>query len=112
MAPEPESKSHSSNDTARQQDREEFFQACMLGNIERVREMLMYSFDVNITDGLGNTPIMKAAQYGQLEIVKLLLSHHADITAKNGAGWTALDFAINCSQPEVEEYLHNHGAKE
>lgn len=112
MTEKPDSNSIFPLSADTKQAREEFFQGCIAGNIDRIRLMLMYSFDPNITDEAGNTPLMKAVQYGHLEIVKLLYSYLANITAKNNVGWSALEFAKYSYQPDIEFYLRIHGAQE
>lgn len=91
-------------------DRIDFFRYCILGKFEQARFMLMYNFDPNITDELGNTPLMRAIEYGHLDIVKSLLAHGAKVTAKNDAGWTPLQFAIYYDRPKIELLLRNYGA--
>ena len=93
-------------------DSEEFLRSCTVGNIKKVREMLIAGFDPNVTDTLGNTALIKAAQYERLEIVKLLVSYNANVSAKNNAGWTPLKYAVYTNRKDIEALLRKAGAIE
>ena len=49
--------------------------------------------EVNVADGRGVTPLMRAAGSGRVEVVKVLLERNADTDARSADGRTAADFA-------------------
>jgi ankyrin repeat protein len=91
----------------RQQKREleEFYRCCAIGNIEGVKVLINKQIDLNATDTLGNTPLMKAVRFGQFEIVKLLLAHKVKVNEKNSSGWTALKYALYTGRQDIADLL-------
>ena len=67
--------------------------------------------DINVSNQIGRTPLIKASFHGALETVRLLLEHGADVDVKNINGKTALQFATDRGHGEVVELLREHGAK-
>jgi len=49
--------------------------------------------NVNVTNGVGATPLIYAATFNKPDIVELLLTNTADKTAKDSQNKTALDHA-------------------
>jgi ankyrin repeat protein len=64
--------------------------ASRFGMIDTVKILLAHGVDISLPDGVGNTPLMEAAEGHSVEIVKLLLEKGADVNAKNTKGETAL----------------------
>ena len=80
------------------------------GNIEAVEQHLAAGTDVNVLwDGVGTTPLHRAAEQGQKEIVELLIANGENVNAKNNLGGTPLDVAKR--HPKIADLLRKHGAK-
>ncbi len=84
-----------------QEVKNEFVNACKVGDISKVETMLKQGIDPNVTDDFGSTGLMVAAYNGHLEIIKILLKYGANINqgyhGKGLAGLegeTALSYAI------------------
>ncbi|KAM6956165.1 fibronectin type 3 and ankyrin repeat domains 1 protein [Aplochiton taeniatus] len=60
---------------------------------------------VNVTDKLGFTPLMVAAQKGFSRIVHKLVEHGADVNMKNGSGKDSLMLACFAGQLDIVKYL-------
>ncbi len=67
--------------------------AALVGNAERVKELLKKGADPNTQDKYGWTPLHKAAYWGRLDVVELLLVYGADPTVEDEDGRTPLDLA-------------------
>jgi hypothetical protein len=67
--------------------------AALVGNAERVKELLKKGANPNVQDEYGWTPLHEAALLGRVDVVKLLLEHGADPTVKDGRWKTPLDLA-------------------
>ena len=80
------------------------------GNISKIEEALNKGADPNMTDGLGQTPLMQAAYMGQTQTVEFLLSKGADINFKTRAG-TALSHAAFQGHESLVRLLLDRGAK-
>ena len=85
-----------------QKVKNEFVNACKMGDISKVEAMLKQGIDPNVTDDFGSTGLMVAAYNGHLEIIKLLLKYGANINqgyhGKGLAGMegnTALNYTID-----------------
>ncbi len=59
-------------------------------DIKFIKELLDYDADVNLSNNLGNTPLMYAALAGNEKALRLLIENGADIHARNKNGNTAL----------------------
>ena len=84
-----------------QKVKNEFVNACKMGDISKVEAMLKQGIDPNVTDDFGSTGLMVAAVNGHIEIIQLLLKYGANINqgyhGKGLAGLegeTALSYAI------------------
>ena len=90
--------------------------AVFSGNIGAIKALLNWGADVNATDTLGETALMKAAQQGDIAAAKLLLAHGADMVEKgkdkNGRvhGRTALMYAAWHGRKEMVQFLIDQGA--
>jgi ankyrin repeat protein len=63
------------------------------GDIGNVRKYIELGGDVNVTDNMGNTALMRAALGDRSKVVEYLLREGADSKRRNKAGETALDIA-------------------
>jgi len=85
--------------------------AASLGDLAKVRELIIQGADVNAKKGPHfETPLMIAAYWGHLEVVKLLLDKGADVNEKLESGMTALAYAAGEPHWEVVKLLLDKGA--
>ena len=61
--------------------------------------------EVNVADGNGLTPLMRAARVGRLEVVRILLDHGADPTSRSKQGCLAIEYA----QDKLDFWSENSG---
>jgi ankyrin repeat protein len=66
--------------------------------------------DINIKNGLGNTPIITASINGYARITKLLIDNDADINIRNDFGKTALMCAAHNNHINIMKILIERGA--
>ncbi|SVC67079.1 uncharacterized protein METZ01_LOCUS319933, partial [marine metagenome] len=85
--------------------------AAKTGNIKAVKQHIAAGTDVNVRDGEGWTPLLRAAFWGHKEIVELLIAEGADVNANANDGKTPLDSAIRYNRPELADLLRKHGGK-
>ena len=76
--------------------------AVQLEKADSVEALLKSGADVNVKDGLGNTPLMTAIKLGSTPILQILINHGADVNAENNKGETALYLAVTLSHVEYE----------
>lgn len=62
----------------------------------------------DVTDIMGMTPLIRAAEDGRVDLVKTLISNGADPNLENNAGWNAIRFARAENQYEVLEIINNY----
>ncbi len=74
-----------------------------LGDLEQVKQLLIYGEDPNQTDDEGYSALQAAAENDHLEIVKLLVEKGAYVTYKSE--YTALQLAEMAGNTEVVNYL-------
>eukprot|EP00833_Pecoramyces_ruminatium_P005085 jgi/Orpsp1_1/1179117/evm.model.c7180000067990.1 len=81
------------------------------GDLFTLKKVLRQCVNINITDDMGKTSLMKAASEGQVEVVKLLLKHpYLDINKQDIQFQTALMMAsINGHTDVVKELLNYKG---
>ncbi|MBI2786382.1 MAG: ankyrin repeat domain-containing protein [Legionella longbeachae] len=83
-----------------------------------IDKFIKKGFDVNTTDGGGETLLHLAVQAGCFEAVQYLIANGANINAQDHNGMTALHYAAASklylyypyTRPEFIEYLMEHGA--
>jgi ankyrin repeat protein len=81
------------NGTRHTMDQTDLHKAALMGDVERVKELLKKGADPNIQDKYGWTPLHNAAFEGHFDVVELLLVHEADPTVEDKDGKTPLDLA-------------------
>jgi len=67
--------------------------ACFLGEVKRVRELLDEGHDVNAPDEFGWAPLHRAVESGNVQLLKLLIEEGADCDALTPAKSTAFHIA-------------------
>ncbi len=80
------------------------------GKVERVRLLLAYGLDPDLTDKDGNTTLMRALNGYALKIAEFLIENGVNIEARNLAGKSALQISGNSK--EKIALLKKYGAKE
>ena len=85
------------------------FRLSWIGNVERLREVLVKDPDLAKSLGEGNTPLMWLPDDDSraMEIAELLISNGADPTIKNNEGMTAADLAERRGLYEAAELLRS-----
>ncbi len=71
------------------------FEAAAVGDVERVRALVVQGADPDARAEDGATPLMRAARGGHLATVLALIAAGADVNAADPAGWTALARAVH-----------------
>ena len=88
----------------------DFWTACRVGNLERVRQLIQYGQDVNRGDSNGTTPLMWAADNGHDQVVGELIRAGAGVNGKSKYKQTALHSASCCGHSSVVKTLAEAGA--
>jgi len=86
------------------------FHACLVGDVELVKQILDYKGNdtaefINYTFPDGLTSLIIAAMKGHLSIVKLLVEYGCDRRHRDKNGQSALGYARDFGYPDVVEYL-------
>ena len=82
--------------------------SAMRGDLESVSALIKYGADVNATNYIGQTALMKAVGHGRVEVVKLLLKHGADVNATSAYHHTAISLALWRENVEIVKLLVEH----
>jgi len=69
---------------------------------------LDHGAQVDVQDGLGRTPLMRAAQVGNPDVVELLLQHQANAKARTKFGYTAFHYAVTSGNLKVVRLFIDH----
>lgn len=80
------------------------------GDVDKVKELLGQSADVNAADNSGATALARAAQMGNIRVVKALLKSGADVNKASKYGNTPLLFAVQFDNREIATMLVEAGA--
>ncbi|XP_010530510.1 PREDICTED: protein arginine N-methyltransferase 2 [Tarenaya hassleriana] len=83
--------------------------AAIVGDVEKVKELMDAGADVSYFDGDGLTPLMHAAKLGHAPVVAALLEAGAPWNALSPSNLSAGDFAMDSSHQEAFEILLNAG---
>ncbi len=86
-------------------------EAVIVGDVEKVKDLLTNGAEVDVRDENGMTPLLLAAKKGNSEIVSLLLAHGADVNAQDYyLAWTPLILASALGHKKVVKILLEYGA--
>ncbi|MDR2781944.1 MAG: ankyrin repeat domain-containing protein [Holosporaceae bacterium] len=91
----------------------DIFSAIKGGDLDYVRYLVAYKgVNPNMSDGQGNTPLMRACQCGHFGMVRYLVEGcNASITASSSTGVTSLHYAAAGGNLDVVKYLVEKGAE-
>ena len=84
--------------------------AAQLENVEVVKTLIQAGADLNSVDGIGQTPLMRAADMGQVAVAKVLLEAKADSSIATPSGETAVSLAVKNTNKELIDALLQGGA--
>ena len=84
--------------------------AALVGDLDRVRELLAQGHNINERDECNATPLHLAVANGDIELVCYLVEQGADLDAKAGGEYTPLFYSFLRSRFEIFEILLSHGA--
>lgn len=85
--------------------------ACLYGDPEVVKFLIINGAQVNARDAQGMTPLHWAAWQGQIEAAKVLVSFGAELNVINNTKHSPLDRAILDNHTDMVKYLKSIGAK-
>merc|ERR1712098_835660 len=76
---------------------------------ENIQLLLDFKAEMDATNILEETPLMKAVRYSNINSVKVLLEHGPRLNVKNDHGDTALDIAkfYRCENEKIIELLES-----
>ena len=85
-------------------------QACRLGELQVVEELVEHLADVNTKSRFGRTPLQQAVAAGSAPVVRYLLRRGAKLSDENGVGFTELTLAVVERRLDIVELLLRAGA--
>lgn len=77
------------------------------GDTDAVKFLLGQKADPNLSDGFGETALMKAVRARKFRTVKALVNGGSDLGIADSSGRTALDHAINSRDRRLEKLLRD-----
>lgn len=89
---------------------DDIFLAAAHGDSADVNRHIDAGANVDIRNGLGETPLMWAVYYNHINVIKCLVRNGADVNAQRNDGYTALMRAVGCDYISIVRYLVNNGA--
>jgi ankyrin repeat protein len=83
----------------------DIFKLCQIGDLANVKVMVEKGTDVNVTDSMGYTPLIRAAKGGNPDVMIFLLENSADPEIAAFGGMRAIHHACNeaCNHPQLAE---------
>ena len=84
--------------------------AASSGNVESVKEHIVFGSDLNEKDVYGSTPLIIATTFGNCNVVSELINAGADVNIRNYEGSTALITAAFFGRTEIVKLLLKNGA--
>jgi ankyrin repeat protein len=82
-----------------------------IGDVQKVKNLLSRGMEVETTDEMGNTLLMRASRIGSVKMVEFLLQAGANVNARNAFSDSALMLAALNGYVEVCRLLLDHGAE-
>ena len=80
--------------------------ASRYGNTDVVRMLIKAGANVNLTNILGQTPLMEASERGHTEVARMLIKAGADLNARSKyGGYTALQYASRHGHRDIVKLL-------
>ena len=90
---------------------DDFFDEVQKGRLRSLQESVNNGFDVNLTNGNGDTPLMIAILHGNRKLIDFLVHKGANVNHVNINGNSALHFALAYDKTgQIGEYLIEKGA--
>ena len=87
----------------------DFILAAGYGDLQRVKDFLSRSSNVNVRDECGKTALIAAAETGMKNVVKFLVeTHNANIEARDATGKTAVMWAASLGQMDMVKMLRQY----
>ena len=83
----------------------------LLSIIEAMIRRSVEAFDVNTKDGMGRTPLSRAAEWGHKAIVQSLIEQGAEVDSKDNKGRTPLSWAAEKGEEAKIRLLIKQGAE-
>ena len=80
-------------------------QACIQGELERLKQLISTIHDVNETDKQAGRTLMWAAASGRRDIARTLMTANANVPLKNWKGQAALHLACSKGREEMVELI-------
>ena len=84
--------------------------AAASGNLQIMAILYKAGADINVRDGVGDSPLDLAAEHDQLDAAKLLLEMKARVNDQDKNGMTALMFAAKSGDVEMVRLMLEGGA--
>lgn len=85
-------------------------EACIKGDIKRVKSLISQGHEVNPRDNAGWIPLHEACNHGHYEIVEYLIEHGADVCNRGLKGMSPLHDAATNGHFEIMRLLIKNGA--
>ena len=89
---------------------EEWREAALKGDGERIRALLADGADIDAKDRYGQTALMIASKHGQANVVSVLVEHRADLDVTAKFNLSAVMLAVVNRHGAIVETLGNAGA--
>lgn len=80
------------------------------GDTDTIRILFDAGADLNLTNRLGETPLIYASKAGKREAVKLLIKLGADVNKKDNSYKSAVDYAIKNNFYDIAKFMLINGA--
>jgi hypothetical protein len=96
---------HSATDSGATQSIQLLFRAVEQGNLAWTYRLLTMGADINVRNGAGQTPLMRAAAKGYADMVQVLIQNGADPRLENSRGESAMTIALMKGYTRIAESL-------
>lgn len=85
-------------------------EACIKGDLKRVKSLITQGHEINPRDNAGWTPLHEACNHGHVEIVEHLIENGADVSNRGFKGMSPLHDAATNGHFDIMRLLINNGA--